>query len=63
MTFKCEKCGDISRHGESANRVVVETKPIQYPIRSKANRDGSNDSGGHGFGIKKEIIVCNHCAA
>lgn len=61
MTFRCEKCERTSLHGEAAHRIVTETRQHEHPYRVKANRNGSDDKGGVGQQIVKEMTVCGQC--
>ena len=74
--FKCELCGKIVPRSVPTQRIVLETRPVSYPERPKANRvkkdgpgvteiDGKfykKDLGGTGHGIVREALVCPSCA-
>jgi hypothetical protein len=61
--------------GTSAQRLVLETRSRQYPVRRAANRiiritdSGKkkevfiDDPGGAGQEIVREVVVCPSCAA
>ena len=56
--------------GTLAIKVVVRTRPAEYPSRSKANRQSTgrrskqfDDRGGAGYEIAKEVLACRSCAA
>ena len=68
--YKCQMCQRTIPPRTRAHRIVVETRPRQYPFRPKANRvivDGRekfvDDPGGEGWEIVREAIVCPECAA
>lgn len=62
MSFICQKCNKVAPKNVPQAREVMETRPIVYPIRAKANRDGSNDNGGKGTAIVRERVVGPCCA-
>ncbi len=48
MSYQCEKCKNTPPNGTPSVRVVTETREVEHPFRSRANRDGSrwdNDDG------------------
>ncbi len=66
--YRCELCNVVVSPGTRANRVVLETRPTEYPSRPKAHkrRVGRklkffDDPGGAGFEIAREAIVCRVC--
>jgi hypothetical protein len=68
--FRCHACGRVVSANTSPIRRVVETRERQYPPRPKANRfkkDGrerqSDDPGGSGRELVREILLCSSCAA
>lgn len=61
MSYRCEKCNKTVPHGVPAHRVTTKTEPFEHPFRKDANRDGSNDEGGHGTRIVREMTVCGGC--
>ncbi|MDH5492783.1 MAG: hypothetical protein OEY14_12590 [Myxococcales bacterium] len=68
--YRCQICNAVSAPGTRANRVVLETRPAEYPSRPKAQstRIGRklkhfDDSGGAGYEIASEAIVCRTCAS
>jgi hypothetical protein len=44
--YICESCGNVSKAGESANKVVVQTRP---------------SPSGKGREIVREALVCSSC--
>ena len=73
--YRCEQCGAIAPPNTPAIRLAILTRPKTYPYRSKANRVAyldenckhkvtyTDDPGGIGREIEKEITVCPACAA
>jgi hypothetical protein len=68
--YRCQLCNTVVAPGVRANRVVVETRPAEYPSRPKAHnqRVGRkvkhfDDPGGAGYEIAKEALACRSCAA
>ena len=73
--YRCEKCQLLVSPKTRAHKLVVETRPVKYPYRSKANRvvrlseNGKpretfvDDRGGEGREIAKELTICPACAA
>ena len=66
--YRCELCNVVVPPGTRANRVVLETRPAEYPSRPKAHkrRVGRklkffDDPGGAGFEIAREAVVCRVC--
>lgn len=61
--FKCQQCGEQSKPGEKSFQKPVEFRPAIYPYRSRANRgvEGTDDPGGKGLQVKKELRVCGRC--
>ena len=62
-------CNVVVPANISAHRKVVETRRRKYPFREKANqfiKDGrlkkTDDSGGVGYEIVREVLVCPSCA-
>lgn len=67
--YRCKLCNTIVPANTSARRVVVETRPAEYPSRPKAHtqRVGRkakhfDDPGGAGYEIAKEALACRSCA-
>lgn len=60
--FRCGICGRQTPKGEPATRRVMETREVSYKARAKANRDGSDDRGGHGREIVRETLACLGCS-
>jgi hypothetical protein len=67
--YRCQVCDVVVPASTPAHRKVVETRRRKYPFREKANqfiKDGrlkkTDDSGGVGDEIVREILVCPSCA-
>jgi len=67
--FKCELCKKIVSQSTSAKRIVMESRRAKYPFRKGANKfrfDGklktTDDKGGSGTEIVKEVLACPKCA-
>ena len=68
--YRCFKCNQLSRPGEMAARVVVETRVAIYPYREKAMKRGRGlntkwvaDPGGTGVEIVREELRHEKCTA
>ncbi|HEY5921627.1 MAG TPA: hypothetical protein VIV11_08145 [Kofleriaceae bacterium] len=70
--FRCDVCGLVTPPRTPCNRIVVETRPIEYPKRDDAHwhppRAGGkgkwvDDPGGTGTAIVREVRACPACAA
>lgn len=59
--FICQKCRRQSSPGEKQFTRVMQTRDKVYLPRHKANRDESDDRGGRGVEIAREIKVCEGC--
>lgn len=65
--FRCGNCQQVSKLGEAATPVVVESRGKTYPARGRANPprspnwDWTDDPGGNGYETVKEIRVCPRC--
>lgn len=67
--YRCQLCGSVPR-STPAFRKIVETRSREYPLRLKANsfrrkrkEKHSDDPGGTGHEIARELLVCPTCAA
>lgn len=67
--FRCQLCNTVAAPGTTAQRVITEARPTEYPSRAKAHRHRvgrklkhSDDPGGAGYEIAKEVIACRSCA-
>lgn len=72
--FRCQVCGGVTPPGTRAARVVVSRRPKPYPYRSQANlvyrpdRRGkmkpqrTDDPGGAGWEVVREVLACPKCA-
>lgn len=68
--YRCDLCNRIVAAGTRAVTIVLETRPRLYPRRPKANRihkngktEHTDDPGGKGTEIVREVKVCPFCAA
>ena len=66
---ECAKNG-ISKPGERSVRVTIDRRAVEYAARAKAHKmrvgrrlRTSDDPGGTGYEIAKEVIACPTCAA
>lgn len=78
MSFKCGICGIQVPPREKATRIVTDVREAVYPFRKDANtfircekegdkwipgkKETSNDPGGTGIEIAKEVLACKACA-
>jgi hypothetical protein len=69
--YVCEVCGSVIVPGTPQTKIVVETRPVEYPVREKVHfRPGADggkgkwidDPGGSGIEIVRELRVCPSCA-
>lgn len=67
--YRCHFCKTVSNSNTPANRVVIETRPAEYPSRAKAQKrrigrkiKSFDDPGGAGYEIAKEVFACGPCA-
>ena len=67
--YRCQVCRQPIPANTPAYRRVVETREREYPARAKANcfrrkgrRKVTNDHGGRGSQIVREIVVCPTCS-
>jgi len=69
--YRCDVCNSVTEPGTKLHRIAVETRPVEYPLRSaihwhppKAGGKGKwiDDPGGHGTMIVREIDACPPCA-
>lgn len=67
--YRCQLCNAVVPPNTPAHRVVVETRPTEYPSRPKAHsqRVGRkvkhfDDPGGAGYEISKEALACRSCS-
>jgi hypothetical protein len=66
--FNCEVCGTTVPPGTPCHVIVAQTMEVEHPYRPRANRikiedkwEFSDDPGGYGKQIKKELRVCPDC--
>lgn len=66
--FRCEICEKLVGEHVQPQRIITETRPTRYAMRSGANtrmrvRKGSRDDhGGLGWEIVREVLACDRCA-
>ena len=67
--YRCQLCKSVVSEGMPAHRIIIETRPTEYPSRPKAHlqRVGRkvknfDDPGGAGYEIAKEALACRSCA-
>ncbi len=53
MCYRCEECGKVSKPGEKQNRIVVETREVDYEQKDFTRTKG--------WEIVREIKVCDKC--
>lgn len=65
MSFKCDFCHNAQANKSRPNKIIVERREHQYPIRYRDNNPNNEiiDKGGSGLEIVREISVCNSCVA
>jgi hypothetical protein len=70
--FRCDVCGSVAPPRTPCNRIIVETRPAEYPARPRAHWQPQcaggkgkwvDDPGGHGSEIVRELRACDDCAA
>lgn len=70
--YRCDVCDRVVPANTPSNRIVVETRAVEYPSREKVHwhppRDGGkgkwvDDPGGRGTEIARERRACPKCAA
>lgn len=72
--FRCDVCGSVAPSNTRCNRLVVETRPVDYPARDRVYRKPRKrrtsrkdkwlpDPGGHGAEIVREVRACDDCVA
>lgn len=59
--FICEGCNMVTKPGVKRQMVTIEARPKRYPARRKINRNGSDDPGGEGHEIVREVRACPTC--
>ncbi|HJL49645.1 MAG TPA: hypothetical protein RMG45_27550, partial [Polyangiaceae bacterium LLY-WYZ-15_(1-7)] len=67
--YRCELCNAVQAPRTPAVKVVVETRPAEYPSRPKAHKmrigrklKSFDDPGGAGYEIAREAFACPRCA-
>lgn len=63
--FKCGDCGNNSKLREKVSRLVVETRVVDYSEKWHWDPLGfrvTDDKGGVGTEIVREIEICGDCA-
>jgi hypothetical protein len=72
--FRCQLCGTVVPPRTPSHRVVVQSRPKRYPYRPRANsffrwvkgkhkKLHTDDPGGSGTAIVREVRACAACAA
>lgn len=68
--FRCGVCGNVGPPHTKAANVVLEARSRHYPLRLKANRfrkdrqkKWTDDPGGQGSEIVREVKACPSCGA
>lgn len=70
--FRCDVCDSVAEPNTRPERVVVETRRVDYPYREKVHwhppKGGEkgkwvDDPGGTGVETVRELDVCAECAA
>jgi hypothetical protein len=72
--YRCQLCGTVVPPRTPCHRLVVQTRPAQYPFRHAVNRvmhldkgkwkeKYTDDPGGTGETIQRELNACPSCAA
>jgi hypothetical protein len=70
--YRCEVCDRVVESGVACTRIVVETRPVEYPLRERVHyrppKDGKKarwdpDPGGRGTETVRELAACPECAA
>ena len=69
--YRCEVCDRVAPPSTLCNRIIIETRAVEYPTRPKVHwvppKDGGkgkwvDDPGGHGVEIVRELRACPACA-
>jgi hypothetical protein len=58
--FKCEKCRQVSQPGETSVKVTLSTRQREYLAFKRL--DGTQDRGGIGNEIAREVVCHAACA-
>jgi len=70
--YRCDVCACVVPSNTPCNRIVIETRAVEYPAREKVHwippshrGKGTwiDDPGGHGFETVRELRACPRCAA
>jgi hypothetical protein len=67
--FRCQICSCVAPPRIAPAHLVLEKRARLYPARARANllvrnhkREHTNDPGGQGEEIVREVLVCPECA-
>ncbi len=60
--FICGNCHSVTKPRVTSQMATAEARDKRYPARHKVNRNGSDDPGGYGREIVREVRVCPECA-
>ena len=58
--FKCTRCNEITKAGESQNKVITERRPQKYESWIKRGKKKIMIKS-EGWEIAKEVVVCKGC--
>jgi hypothetical protein len=70
--YRCDVCDSVVPANTPCNRITIETRVVEYPMRPKVHwippKDGGkgkwiDDPGGRGTRIVRELRACPPCAA
>ena len=68
--YRCEVCDRVVPPNTPSNRIILETRAVEYPVRDKVHwhppKDGGkgkwvDDPGGRGTEIVREARACPDC--
>ena len=66
--YQCQQCSTAVSSKTPSYLLTVQQRKKQYPVRPKVNihrKEGktkvTDDPGGTGFEVTKEIVVCHSC--
>ena len=67
--FRCQLCSCVVPPRTRVRRLVLDRRTRKYPARPKANlvvrnhkKQHTDDPGGQGYEIAREVLVCPACA-
>jgi len=59
--FICDECHQVTQPGESANKIIVESREKVYEKKTKDKNGFVRVKYSKGIEIVKEIKVCHRC--